>query len=131
MSDKKKLWKVFSEYIRKRDRDLVTGLSVCFTCGLQRDYKQLQAGHGIPRAAGGLILYFHEMNVHTQCYRCNINLGGNGVVYNERLRDLYGDGIIKALQDAKNIIVKYSPEDYRALTALYQEKIKLLDNADI
>lgn len=76
---KAKLWKVFSEYVRKRDK------GVCFTCGRRCDGKGYHAGHFIPKSAGGIGLYFHPENVRGQCYNCNINLGGNQYEYSLRL----------------------------------------------
>ena len=107
---KKKFWKLFSEYIRKRD------CGTCFTCGLQKEYKQMQAGHCIPRASGGLMLYFDEINVHCQCYRCNINLGGNGAVYAQRIRDVYGDEAMDNLYTLRGRLVN---SYYRRLQRFY------------
>lgn len=76
---KKKLWKVFSEYIRKRDG------GNCFTCGRVAEGSGYHAGHFVPKSVGGITLYFHEENVHGQCYNCNINLGGNQYMYGRKL----------------------------------------------
>lgn len=115
---KKELWKVFSRYIRLRDK------GTCFTCGLQRPWKTMQAGHMIPRASGGLSLYFHEKNVHCQCYRCNINLGGNGAVYANNFIERYGqeefDEIIR-LKDQG--MVKYNISDYERMKEEYEKKV--------
>src|SRR5574343_407265 len=78
---KKDLWKVFSAYIRKRDNN------ICFTCGRKGEGSGMHAGHFVPKSVGGLSLYFHEDNVHAQCYNCNINLGGNKYEYGKRLGD--------------------------------------------
>lgn len=123
-TQKKKLWKVFSQYIRLRDK------GVCFTCGLERPWKQMQAGHFIPRAAGGLALYFDEQNVHCQCYRCNINLGGYGAEYARRLREKFGDDIVDDLYQKRNEIRKYTIEDYDNLIEVYKQKFKELDEAN-
>lgn len=116
---KKEFWKVFSLYIRTRDK------FICFTCGAELERRNSQAGHMIPRAAGGLSLYFNEDNVHCQCYRCNINLGGNGAEYARRFILKYGqksfDKIIK-LRDTGYL--KYTIEDYQRLIGEYKVKIK-------
>jgi len=54
---KKKLWKVFADYIKKRDK------YTCFTCGRKGEGSGMHAGHFIPKASGGLALYFNEDNV--------------------------------------------------------------------
>lgn len=76
---KRKLWKVFSEYIRKRDK------GICFTCGRHAEGSGYHAGHFVPKSVGGIGLYFNEENVHGQCYNCNINLGGNTFIYGQKL----------------------------------------------
>jgi hypothetical protein len=86
---KRKLWKVFSEYIRKRDD------YTCFTCGRKAKGSGMHAGHFISKQIGGIALYFHEDNVHAQCYNCNINLGGNHYIFGlklgkEKCDELYG-----------------------------------------
>jgi len=78
----------------------------------------------IPRASGGLSLYFHEKNVHCQCYRCNINLGGNGAVYANNFIERYGqeefDEIIR-LKDQG--MVKYNISDYERMKEEYEKKV--------
>lgn len=76
---KKDLWKVFSLYIRRRDK------GICFICGKKCEGKGYHASHFIPKSVGGLALYFHEDNVHGCCYNCNINLGGNLYLYGQKL----------------------------------------------
>jgi hypothetical protein len=81
---KKKLWTEFSIFIRRRDK------GKCFTCTTHRPWKEMQAGHMIPRSIGGLLLYFHEKNVHCQCIQCNIHSGGNGAIYAKNFLEKYG-----------------------------------------
>lgn len=76
---KAKLWKVFSEYIRTRDK------GICFTCGRKAEGSGYHAGHFISKSVGGIALYFHPENVRGQCYNCNINLGGNQWEYGQKL----------------------------------------------
>lgn len=123
---KKKFWSTFSRFIRLRDK------GTCFTCGSKKPWKQMQAGHMIPRASGGLSLYFHEKNVHCQCYRCNINLGGNGAVYADKFIKKYGQSEFDKIIELKNQgYTKYTIDDYKALDDEYQKKVEyLLENYD-
>lgn len=89
---KKILWKHFSLYIRKRDK------FTCFTCGRKGDGQGMHAGHFIPKSVGGLALYFHEDNVHAQCYNCNINLSGNQYEYAKRLGLKKAEELLKLKQ---------------------------------
>lgn len=74
---KKKLWPVFSKYIRTRDCIKTTGNPLhgkCVTCGKEYKISRLQAGHFIPGRFDAIL--FDEEQVHIQCYRCNCKLQG-------------------------------------------------------
>lgn len=107
---KKDLWKHFSAYIRKRDG------GICFTCGARCEGSNYHAGHFIPKSVGGLSLYFHEDNVHGQCMRCNIHLGGNQYEYGKRLGDK-----AEQLYKLKGQTVKWTAQDYLDKIKLYKE----------
>lgn len=81
----------------------------------------MQAGHGIPKALG-MSLYFDEKNVHCQCYRCNINLDGNGVIYAKRIIENYGSEEMERLLRQKNEIKKYTIAEYQQLIEEYTDK---------
>lgn len=100
---KKKLWIVFSKYVRERDK------YTCFTCGRKGEGSGIHAGHFVPKSVGGLALYFHEENVHAQCYNCNINLGGNQWEYGQRL----GPETVSRLYKLKQETQKWSVADYQ------------------
>lgn len=70
---KKKAWPFFSKYIRLRDAD-ENGMCKCVTCGVEKHFKDMQAGHGV----GGRhnYLLFDEEIVFAQCPACNIFGGG-------------------------------------------------------
>jgi len=78
----------------------------------------------VPRASGGMSLYFHEQNVHCQCYRCNINLGGNGAVYAKNFVDKYGQEAFDEIMRLKDQgYKKYTIQDYKDLTEEYKKKV--------
>lgn len=81
----KKLWPLFSKYIRERDN------YTCITCG-KKTYPA-QAGHYRTGATCKKYLYYDERNVHCQCYHCNINLSGNWYEYQRRMWATYGKEI--------------------------------------
>jgi hypothetical protein len=118
---KKEFWTVFSLFIRTRDN------FQCFTCDNRADGKGMHAGHFIPRASGGLSLYFHEQNVHAQCYRCNMNLGGNGAEYYKRMVTKYGQELVDELFYLRdNGFKKFSIPEYQELIEVYKKKISEL-----
>jgi hypothetical protein len=97
---KKKLWPVFAKWIKERD-----GYQ-CFTCGRTCEGQGAHAGHYIPKSICGLGLYFDELNVHCQCYNCNMNLGGYGAMYERNMVQKYGKKKVDALWKRKGEITK-------------------------
>lgn len=113
---KRELWKVFADYVKERD-----GWK-CFTCGRRVKGSSANAGHFIPKAAGGLALYFHEDNVHCQCVYCNLALEGNHYEYGLRL----GPEKVAELTKLKNVVVQWSPRNYEEKINLYKQKLEAL-----
>ncbi len=115
---RRKLDKVFSIYIRTRDK------GVCFTCGVQKPIKQMQAGHYISRSS--LALRFDERNVNCQCMPCNVWKHGAMDVYALKLQAKYGDGILADLQRMKHQLTKFSTKELADMTGLYEAKLAVL-----
>ncbi len=125
---KKKLWEVFSIYIRRRDADK-NGMVSCVTCGAKKHWKDLDAGHYNPKT-DGLSMYFEEKNVHPQCTYCNRFRHGNCQPYALYLIQRYGPDILKELNWKKNQLTKITEIDYVRLIELYKYKIKELDGKE-
>jgi hypothetical protein len=81
----KELWKLFSKFIRERDK------YICFTCD-KKTYPA-HAGHYRTGATCKKYLFFDERNVNCQCYHCDINLSGNWREYQKRMWAKYGKKI--------------------------------------
>lgn len=86
---KKKLWMVFSKYVRLRDSD-EEGYVECFTGGGKMWWRDSQAGHFQSRRFSST--FIHEKNVHAQSPEHNLFLAGNQYVYGKRLDEVYGQG---------------------------------------
>lgn len=112
---KKKLWTLFSLYIRQRDN------YTCFTCGRKGEGSGMHAGHFISKAIGGINLYFDEENVNAQCYNCNINLSGNQYEYSLRL----GDKAKELYQRKNQSFNKWTEEDYLKKIEYYKNLTQL------
>lgn len=121
---KRKLWKVFSEYIRRRDADWKGNISCC-TCNKRMHWKESDAGHYIAKTAG-LSIYFEEKNVHNQCTHCNRFKHGNQPKYALYLIDRYSPDILKELEWKSNQKVQIHDNEYKKLIEEYKEKIKKL-----
>lgn len=114
---KKDLWKVFAVFIKQRDK------GICFTCR-KRGFtgSNYHAGHFIKKSMCGLILYFHEDNVHGQCMYCNFHLDGDAYAYGTRL----GAAKVRELYDIKKKTkgTIWDRTDYEKKIAHYKALIK-------
>lgn len=118
---RKKLWKIFSLYIRKRDAD-ENGMVNCISCGKWLHFKEGDAGHYHPQSLG-LQTVFVEKNVHFQCTWCNHALQSNQVEYAKALVKRYGEGILEELEPLKHGSLKLSRVEYMELIEKYRALI--------
>jgi len=120
---KDKLWELTSKYIRLRQADQ-NGNVNCVTCGQQMYWEKdgAQAGHFVPQAQGDAVR-FDLRNIHVQCFRCNINLGGNGPEYNAFMLKTYGQETIDELRRLSNTTVKYTEADFDDMITTINELI--------
>ena len=121
---KKKAWATMSEYIRKRDR------GQCFTCPVQRNWSQMQAGHFVHstgRDNGNSRIDFEEDNVHCQCPGCNNEGWQKGkdarIVYDRKMFQLYGENVGEKYKQMRKPIWKPSREELEGLVETYKRKI--------
>lgn len=97
---KNEVWRKFSLYVRRRDCLLATGSpnhGRCCTCGKAYPITRLQAGHFVPGRHDAVL--FDADGVHTQCYRCNMKLGGNWPRYYRYMQEHYPDLDLEAYID--------------------------------
>jgi MoaA/NifB/PqqE/SkfB family radical SAM enzyme len=114
---KKKLDKIFGQYIRTRDTDL-DGFGACISCGRPR---KLQAGHFIKRQH--LQVRWNEKNCHGQCVYCNKWLGGNELEYEQVLIKKYGQNEVNKLLAGKRGNPHFRQHDYLAMIEEYKVKL--------
>lgn len=107
---REKLWTFTSKYVRLSAAD-ADGYCSCVTCGLVRHWKEMQAGHFIAKAQGNATAW-DLRNIHVQCYRCNINLGGNGAEYYPFMIATYGQDVVDELRALSHTSVKLYASDY-------------------
>ena len=118
---KKKLWKLFSLYMKLKyslDKKNVS----CFTCQarLEIGTSNCQLGHWLPKGGYGYH-YFTENNCRPQCYRCNIHLSGNTAVFEHNLRRDIGDEAVNKIYETRHISEKRD-------RIWYEEKIEHYKN---
>ena len=113
---KKKIDKVFSEYIRRESK------GICYTCDKRYDWKkEMDAGHFIHNK-----LDFDLMNRKGQCKRCNQHLHGNLGIYAEKLIKEYGLERIEEMRLRSNQIWKPSTEELEALLSHWEAELAKL-----
>lgn len=115
---KKNVWKIFSEYIRRRDH------GQCFTCSIIKDFREMHAGHYIPRTICGDVLYFSELNVHCQCPHCNKWMHGNLSEYARHLVLKYGAKVLEKINKIKKEKKTLSFLDLQRMYDEYTLKLK-------
>tara|TARA_Y100001972_G_scaffold35707_1_gene44089 strand:- start:96 stop:485 length:390 start_codon:yes stop_codon:yes gene_type:complete len=121
---KKKLDKIFSEFIRRRNADHL-GRVKCFTCGVEKHWKEQQAGHFQSRSHHST--RWDDVNVQVQCVKCNMYRQGEQYKFGMYLDQRFGDGTAEELEHRANTIVKLNRVDYEEAIERYKQKIKLLN----
>lgn len=126
---RKQLWGLVSRYVRLSAAGF-SGYACCVTCGAQKPWTELHAGHFVPQGRGNVVRY-DLRNIHPQCYRCNISLGGNPSAYAVYMLDNYGERVIRDLESRAHGVVKFSLSDYRDMISDFTDKLERLESGDI
>ena len=124
---KRKVWVLFSLYIRMRDCLKTTGTLThckCITCTKLLELKEAQAGHFVDRRHSATL--FDETNVHAQCGRCNVYLDGEILKYRREIIRLYGEGYDVQLEEKAIETKKFTIAELEEMKEAYKEKIKEL-----
>ena len=87
-----------------------------------KHYKEMQAGHWIPQAQGNACRYLDD-NVWVQCYRCNVNLGGNGPEYSAFMEYAVGKERMNELRQLSKTTKKFTVDELRELEDENRRKI--------
>jgi hypothetical protein len=123
----KKLDTIFSRYIRLKHADH-GDICICVTCGVQKHYKEMHAGHFIPR--GCHLTRFDERNVHPQCCGCNTYRNGEQAKYLIYIENTYGREAVDELMELERQWKAGTPwvgiGEIRELQVKYKNTNKLL-----
>jgi hypothetical protein len=120
---KNKCWKLFSEYIRRRNAD-EGGTTRCVTCGTAVYWKECDAGHFIGGRTNAVL--FHEEIVHPQCKVCNIWKRGNYQAYTLYMLDKYGREKVDEFLQLKHQVRKYTTSELEEMIGKYKQKLSEL-----
>jgi|SRR3990167_1460516 len=118
----KKLDKIFSEYIRRRDSK--DGVARCVTCGKYENWKEIDCGHFVSRDKKST--RWNEKNCHPQCKSCNRFHEGRKDEYALFLIRKYGQGILEELNKNKWMPFKLDTLWLQEMIKEYKEKLNAL-----
>lgn len=94
----RKLWQLCKEIIRKKYGN------ICYTCGRTGlEGSNWHTGHLFPKAALGAFQKYDLRLLRPQCYNCNINLGGNGAIFIENMREREGSEYVRRIIEDRRI----------------------------
>lgn len=122
---RKKLWKLKSEFNRRKDAD-PDGMVKCISCPEVKHWKDFDAGHFRPGSLG-LATWICDKNIHCQCFYCNKVLQGNAIPYEKALIARYGQEEVDAIYALKGVSMKLTASDYEEKIEEYKAKIAAMD----
>lgn len=95
-----KIWDECKRIIRKQYGN------TCYTCGRSNlSGANWHTGHMLAKASVGAFLKYDLRLLRPQCYHCNINLGGMGAVFIEKMRKVEGNRYVnKILKDRQKTV---------------------------
>ena len=118
-----KLDTIFSQYIRLRNTNR-NGYADCFTCGTNRHWREVDAGHFMSR--GCFSTRWNEKNVQFQCKRCNGFRSGEQFIYSKQLDAIYGQGTADELLRLSKQTQKFSQYELEDMIRYYTKKVNEL-----
>lgn len=117
----KELDNQFSRWIRLKAADK-SGLCTCYTCGVKRNWKEIQAGHFQSRQKYNT--RWDERNVKPQCRRCNMTNSGQQYVFGKRLNQDYGQQTAEQIiEDAKKYPFWLTPDYLVDMAGFYKTQV--------
>lgn len=111
----------FNRYINLRDKG-----NVCISCQ-KRINGVTHASHYFS-AGTHTNVRFDENNVHSSCYKCNVQLSGNLIEYGVHLENKIGKDEFTMLRERAYIIRKYTKDELKELAEYYKKKCKELSH---
>ena len=117
----------FSRLVRLKGCLNTTGsrhYGLCFTCGVNVPFEQLQCGHFV--SGRGNSLFFEENNSFSQCILCNTYKGGNLEVYREKMIKKFGIKEVERLESLRHIPQRITQGEFRVKFTSYKKEFEFL-----
>lgn len=121
---KEDAWNACSKYVRKLYSDF-DGYASCVTCGITKQWQDLQAGHFTPGRRG--LNFFDLRNIHVQCYGCNCMKKGNLIKYWPFMVKKYGQEVVDELLANDEVEKKYTKDELIAIKQYFVDKFNELE----
>ena len=102
------------------------GYCRCVTCGGQWHWKEIDAGHFIPKGNSSYWA-LEKMNIWPQCKYDNnwgMKYGTSAAAYTIFMQDKYGAGTIRNMLDSKKKIKKISKAEYKEMIEEWNSQIR-------
>ena len=103
------------------------GLCQCVTCGLWEHYKDVDAGHFIPKGSSSYWA-LKEDNIHVQCKGCNgfgMKYGTTPIAYTLYMEKTFGKQFVEDMLNKKNTITKIYKAEYLEMIETWKKEIKI------
>jgi hypothetical protein len=124
---KTKCWKLFSEWVRRKDAD-EGGSERCYTCSRPFHWKELQCGHAIGGRHNAVLL---DADIcRPQCVHCNVFSRGNYPIFTAKLIREHGLEWFEEKLAGSRQVKKYTRIDLEALIESYKTKIQELEEKE-
>lgn len=122
---RKILWKLVSEYVRRRDSNH-DGYVECVTCETVALWNSgtIHAGHFVGGRRNSIL--YELTNIHGQCYACNVCRYGETLKYLDFMIDKYGKQEVVRLRSLNEKSVTFTVQDYERMILEFKEKIRNL-----
>ena len=117
---KKDLDSVFSKHLRLKYADK-NGFCTCYTCGVRKYWKEIHAGHFIPRNI--LITRWDEGNCRPQCVGCNLFGNGKVLDFEDHLVKDFGRKVVDKLKASRFTIMKVDSVWYEKQIEHYKKEL--------
>lgn len=126
-----KLKKILWELVKRSIRRLYArpdGTWTCYTCDKHiTNPADAHTAHFIASSVCGASLRFSLLNLRICCYKCNVQLGGNGIEFYPRMVKEMGQEHVDQLKwAAHNVLIKADVPWYKEQILYYQGKLGML-----
>jgi hypothetical protein len=115
--------KAVNRYVNLRDR-----AKPCVSCGKPAELGGVRNASHFKSVGSNSGLRFHLWNIHTSCYRCNVELSGNLGEYYPRLIERIGVEKVEFLRNAKRER-RYEIDELQRIARIFNKKAKRLERA--